>query len=106
MNVLLVDSNSMLRSEVGSLLRDLGFSVHPFADPHFAFLYLLGKQDEIDAVAVNSDDGDGFLQRIEVLGPMAAVTYSDSDLDGGAEIAFQLSPKDEAFADCGRLGSE
>ena len=48
--------------------------------------------ERIDIVVVNSDGGGPFLRRIDVSGPIAAVTYSGSDLDGGAEIIFPLVP--------------
>lgn len=103
MNIMLVDSNMALRLEIETLYRDRGFSVHSFADPNVAFLYLLANWEKIDAVAVNSDGGNAFLQRIEVMGPIAAIAYSGSDLDRGAEIALPLMPQGDAVADSANL---
>ncbi len=95
MNILLVDSNAPVRSEVEARLQEAGLRVLSFADAKFAFLYLLSHFDEVDAVALNSDTERGLLRRLDVLGPVAAVTYSGSDLQAGGEISMALMPAEE-----------
>jgi hypothetical protein len=62
--------------------------------------------EDIDAVAVNCDDGDAFLHRLDVMSPISAITYSGSDLDCGAEIALALMPQDDEFTPGSKLGFE
>lgn len=71
----------------------------PFGDPHVAFLFFLGRLDQVDGVLVNGDDEPGtsrLLQRLEMLpSQVAVVTYSDRDperegaimVTGGFEVA-------------------
>jgi DNA-binding response OmpR family regulator len=92
MNVLLVDSDADLRSEVTACLEAMGCRVFAFGDGQFAFLYLLARPHEIDAVALNSDVGDGLLRRLEALVPISAVTYTAGGLPGSAELAAALLP--------------
>jgi hypothetical protein len=66
--------------------------VYQFADSRFAFLFLLARFREIDAIALDRDDGDAFLQRIEAMGPLPVVAYSGRDLGAGANIAMNLTP--------------
>lgn len=96
MNILLVDSNTPVRSEVEARLEEAGLSVLSFADARFAFLYLLSHFDEVDAVALNRDTERGFLRRLDVLGPVAGVTYSGADLEAGGEIVMALMPADHS----------
>lgn len=96
MNILLVDSKTETRLDVEERLRESGLRVLSFADADFAFFYLLGHLDEVDAVALNLDGEGGLLRRLEAFGPMAAVTYSGSDLSSGGEIAMELMPLAEA----------
>ena len=56
---------------------------------------IVGRLDEVDAVVLNSGGEGGLLRRLKVLGPMAAVTYSGSDLRAGGEIATELIPAAE-----------
>ena len=56
MRVVLVEPNPDARREFVELLLRCGVVVAPFADARVAFLFLLGKLEEIDGVLVNEDD--------------------------------------------------
>ena len=73
-------------------LRRLGLAVAPFADPHIAFLFLLGRWEDVDEVLVNGDDEpqtSRLLRRLEMLpAPVAVVTYSGRDPERAAALAI------------------
>jgi len=61
----------------------LGFEVAPFGDARVAFLFLLGRLDEIDGAIVNVGDlgkGRWLMECVELLEePLAVVTYAEVD---------------------------
>lgn len=88
MRVVLVEPSASGRRSLSAWLSDLGIQVAPFGDPHIAFLFLLGRLDEVDGVLVNGDDqprGSRLLRRLEMLpAPVAVVTYSGPDVGHAA----------------------
>ena len=92
MNVLLIDPDAEMRSQMESRLREFGLRVLPFADGYVAFVFLLARLREIDAVIVNEDLAGAVLRRLALLGPLVVVTYSGSDLERGAEIETAFMP--------------
>jgi hypothetical protein len=68
-------------------LSTLGFKIAPFGDAQVAFLFLLGRLDEIDGAIVNVGDlgGPWLMKRLGLLGePLAVVTYCEADAERAA----------------------
>ncbi len=102
MNVVLIDSDADVRFAMRGLLEACGLNVLPFADAHFAFLYLLGRVEEIDTVIVNEEVANAVLRRLRALGPVAMATYSDRDLELGTGMPLALVQRaadEELFLD-------
>lgn len=91
MRVVLVEPSAGARTALSSQLGELGIEVASFADPHVAFLFLLGHIDRTDGVLVNGDDErrtSRLLARLEMLAaPVAVVTYSGREPGRAAAIA-------------------
>jgi hypothetical protein len=83
LRIVLVDPITEGRSELLAWLAGLDIEVAPFLDPQVAFLFILGRADEVDGVLVNGDDepqAARLLRRLEMLPvPVPVVTYSSLD---------------------------
>jgi len=91
MRIVLVEPSATERRALSAWLGDLGIEVAPFGDPHVAFLFLLGRLDQVDGVLVNGDDEprtSRLLARLEMLAPVAVVTYSGRDPERLSAIAI------------------
>lgn len=97
MNVLVIEPNATARAALAARLTDLGIGVASFQDPYVAFLFLVGRLEEVDGVLVNSDDEletSRLLRRLEVLpAPVAVVTYSGRDPERAAVMAAAGRPE-------------
>jgi hypothetical protein len=98
MKVLLVEPNTSALTALVTHLRRVGIAVAPFQDAHMAFLFLLGRLEDVDGVLVNGDDEpqmSRLLRRLEMLpAPVAVVTYSGRDLEREAATAIAGGPED------------
>lgn len=97
MRIVLVEPSATARTALQAWLGDLGIEVAPFRDPQIAFLFLLGRLDQVDGVLVNGDDEpqtSRLLQRLEMLpSPVAVVTYSARDPERAAAMAVACGPE-------------
>ena len=97
MKVVLVEPNASARATLVARLRRLGIAVASFQDAHTAFLFLLGRLEDVDGVLVNGDDEpqtSRLLRRLEILpSPVAVVTYSGRDPERATAMAIAGGPK-------------
>jgi hypothetical protein len=103
MRVVLVEPDAGARRELVAELQQCGIAVAPFGDPRIAFLFLLGKLDEVDGVLVDDDDAElpAWLRcRLDIL-PVAplVVTYSGRHPEREARITGEPRPIDSLAAD-------
>lgn len=88
--IVLVEPSAAGRVMIKARLGDLGIEVLALGDPYIAFLFLLGRMHQVDAVLVNVDDEprtSRLVQRLEVLpAPIAVVTYSARDPEREAAL--------------------
>jgi hypothetical protein len=109
MRIILVEPSVAGRTALSARFGDLGIEVAPFGDPHVAFLFHLGRLDQVDGVLVNGDDvvrTSRLLARLEMLAPpIAVVTYSSRDPGRAAAIAVVGGPA-TATRGCALLRSE
>lgn len=97
MRVLVVEADVSVRADVVDRLLYSGLEVAAFGDPQTAFLFLLGRLEQVDGVLMNADDepqASRLLRRLEMLGvPIAVVTYSGRDPSHETEMTIAGAPE-------------
>ena len=95
--MLVIEANAAARAELVEQLRRLGRAVAPFADPHIAFLFLLGRLENVDGVLVNGDAEprtSRLLRQLE-MSPAPVVVVTHSGLHPQRAVAMAIAGEPE-----------